>query len=133
MADNTPKFSLDEDISLCRNYKLYYPKKGEERRMNGIMSQSYWGKIHEQFFAGTGNPHNRDYIALLLRFGKIKSRVVEFMALFRIVKRYRLRGETYEDTHLTAKNEWRRWKRKNFKYEDHFRILVHFFVSRFGY
>lgn len=101
--------------------------------MNGIMSQSYWGKIHEKFISDTTNPYNRDHLALFIRFGNIRDRVVEFMALFRIVRRYRLRGEGFDEIILTSKNEWRRWKRKDFKYEYHFRLLKDFFITRFGY
>lgn len=127
-----PRFSEDEDLSLCRNYVIYYPERGEERRMNGVRSMSYLGKIHDAFFIETSNPHNWDHAALFCRFMTIKKYLVDFIDMNRIVTRYRLRGDTEAELGIRTRDEWRRWKQRDFEYEAHYQILKDFLITRMG-
>ena len=133
MANLGHKFTLEEDLSICRNFVICFPKRGEGIRHRGVASNSFWEKIHENFCNETGNVDNLDQLPLFIRFEKIRERVVEFLIVYRRVSRNRLRDESYEECVVMTKNEWRRWKGKDFKYEDHFRILRDFFILRFGY
>ena len=120
---NPTEFTIEEDLSLCRRYVQFYPRRGEERRQGGIMSMSYLGKIHEKFCADTGNPNNRHSGDLFCRIGSINGHVQEFVHLTYLVNQYRLRGETNDEIIERSLGEWRRWKRSRFRYEAHFRIL----------
>ena len=130
IMDPNPDFTLEEDLCICRNFVLCYPKRGEERRRCGFVSTSYLSTLFENFCSETGNPNNRTYIMLYVRYGTIRDNVKEFMELVRIMGEIRLRGETDAEVLENSIQEWRRWKRSSFQYLPHFNILKDFYRTR---